>query len=127
MQAWVPLRLDPPAEIRLEDNLQSRRLLAPAPTLRRDGVTSATVEVLGRLDDKEERLQAFREWLHQDLQVAFRSPPPTLEAIQLRIFMSNPTDPMKTIRDQVLFTRGWYQAPLQVEAQERARVESLYR
>jgi hypothetical protein len=127
MQAWLPPRLDPPAEIRLEDNLQRKGLVKPQAPRPRDGAFSATVEVVGRVDDREERLQTFQDWLHQDLAVAFQAPPPTLDAVQLCIFMSNPTDPMKAIRDQVLFTRGWYQAPLQVEAQERARVDALYR
>jgi hypothetical protein len=126
VQAWTPPPLNPPAEIRLEDNLQRKGLVAP-PVPRRDGVPSATVEVLGYVDDKAERLQAFRDWFHKDLQLAFKNPPPTLDAIQLSIGMSNPTDPIKTIRDTVLFTRGWYQAPLQVEALEWARVDALYK
>lgn len=111
----------------MEDNLQRKGLVKPQAPRPRDGAFSATVEVVGRVDDREERLQTFQNWLHQDLEVAFQSPPPTLDAIQLSIFMSNPTDPMKAIRDQVLFTRGWYQAPLQVEAQERARVDARYK
>lgn len=125
MQAWIPPRLDPPAEIRLEDNLQRHGLVKPQMP-RRDGVASTTVEVLGHLDD-EEGSQAFRDWLQKDLRLAFQSPPPTLDAVQLSIVMSNPADPMKAIRDQVLFTRGWYEAPLQVEAQERARVDARYK
>ena len=92
-----------------------------------DGVPSASVEVLGHIDAREERLQSFRDWVQKDLQLAFRNPPATLDAFQLSIFMSNPTDPAKGIRDSVLFTRGWYQAPLQVEARERARVDALYK
>ena len=126
MQAWTVPPLNPPAEVLLQDNLQ-RKGLAPPPAPRRDGVPSATVEVLGRVDGKEEQLQAFRDWFHKDLQLAFQNPPPILGRMELGIFMANPTDPMKAIRDQVLFTRGWYQAPLQVEALERARVESLYK
>jgi len=126
MQAWTVPPLNPPAEVRLQDNLQRKGLIAPH-ALRHDGVPSATVEVLGRVDEKEEHLQAFRDWFHKDLQLAFQAPPPLLGNIELSLIMANPTDPMKAIRDQVLFTRGWYQAPLQAEALERARVEALYR
>lgn len=126
MQAWTVPPLNPPAEVRLEDNLQ-RKGLVPPPAPRRDGVPSATVEVLGRVDDKEERLQSFRDWFRKDLQLAFQAPPPELGRIELGILMANPTDPIKAIRDSVLFTRGWYQAPLQVEALERARVDALYK
>jgi hypothetical protein len=86
-----------------------------------------TVEVVGRLEE-DQRLPAFRDWLHQDLQLAFRTPPPRLGQIELGFFMaSDPNDPMKAILESVNFTRSWYQAPLQVEAAERARVDSLYR
>lgn len=123
MQAWAIPPLDPPGEVRLQDNLQRKGFSAA----HRDGESSATVEVIGRLDE-EQRLQAFREWLHRDLQLAYRTPPPKLDAIRLSLFMSSdPTDPMKALLDQVRFTRSWYQAPLQVEAAERARAESLYR
>ena len=102
------------------------RDLFSAARTRHDGVPSATVEVLGQTDD-EERLLAFRDWLNRDLHLAFLAPPPKLGRIELGIVMANPADPTEAIRDSVLFTRGWYQAPLQVEAQERARVESLYK
>ena len=126
MQAWTVPPLNPPADIRLEDNLQRKGFVAPTAP-RRDGVPSATVEVLGHVDGKDEQLQAFRDWFQKDLQLAFRTPPPKLGRIELSITMSNPTDPMKAIRDSVLFTRSWYQAPLQVEALERARVDALYK
>jgi len=125
MQAWTVPPLNPPAEVRLQDNLQ-RKGLAPAP--RHDGVPSATVEVLGRVDGKEEQLQAFRDWLHKDLQLALQSPPASLQAMELNAFMmGNPSDPAAILRTVVLDTRGWYQAPLQVEALERARVDALYK
>lgn len=126
MQAWTVPPLKPPAEIRLEDNLQRKGLVAP-PAPRRDGVPSATVEVIGRVEGEEEQLQAFRDWFRKDLQLAFLAPPPRLGRVELGIFMANPTDPIKAVRDSVLFTRGWYQAPLQADAQERARVEALYK
>ena len=126
MQAWTIPPLNPPADIRLEDNLQRKGFAAP-PAPRRDAIPSATVEVLGGVDEKEEQLQAFRDWFHKDLQLSFQAPPPLLGKVELSIILANPTDPMTAIRDQVLFTRGWYQAPLQVEALERARVDALYK
>lgn len=125
MQAWTVSPLNPPGTIRLQDNLERKGFVPRRP--HRDGVPSTTVEVRGYLDEQDERFQTFKADFNKDLALAFRNPPPTLDAIHLRIFMSNPTDPMKAILDEVLFTRGWYQAPLQVEALERARVEALYK
>ena len=115
MQAWTPQPPAPQAEVRIQDNLQRKGLLAPPPA-RKDGLNSATVEILGRVDD-DQRLDEFRGWLRQGLQVSFQNPPPTLDSVQLIIFMANPADPVKAIRDQVLFTRGWCEAPQQLEAQ----------
>ena len=121
LQAWTLPPFNPPADVRIEDNLQRKGLLAPstpsAPP--RAAVASATVEILGRVDD-EQRMVALRDWLHRDLQLAFRAPPPTLDAFQLNILMANPADPVKAIRDSVLFTRGWYEAPQQMEAERDA-------
>lgn len=128
MQAWTTPPLKPPAEIRLQDNLQLKGILHP-PALRvPDGAPSATVEVVGSLEDPDARLSSFREWLGKDLRAAFRAPPASLQAAELNAFMgADPGDPAKTIQALVLSTRGWYQAPLQREAEERARVEALYR
>ena len=126
MQAWTVPPLNPPAEVRLQDNLQRKGLIAPH-ARRQDGVASATVEVVGSVDDKEERLQAFRDWLHKDLELAFQAPPPKLGDIELNILMAHPEDPARTIKDLVLATRSWYQVPLQMDALERARVDALYR
>ncbi len=123
-QAWTVPPLNPPGEVRLMDSLQMKALRAPKD--RHDGVPSAFVVVLGQSEDTE-RLLAFQDWLHKDLQLAFQAPPPRLGMIELSLLMSNPTDPMKAIRDQVLFTRGWYQAPQQVQALDQARVDSLYK
>lgn len=125
LQAWTIPPLKPPGEVRLLDNLQ-RKALRARPKDRQDGVPSAFVLVLGQ-SDEHERTLALQDWLHKDLRLAFQSPPPVLGKVELTIFMSNPTDPMKAILDQVHFTRSWYQAPLQGEAQERARVDALYR
>ncbi|MBS1785324.1 MAG: hypothetical protein JST24_07845 [Acidobacteria bacterium] len=123
-QAWTVPPLNPPGEVRLMDNLQRKALRAPKN--RHDGVPSAFVVVLGQSEDSE-RLHAFQDWLHKDLQLAFQAPPPLLGKVDLAILMANPADPMKAMLDQVRFTRSWYQAPLQVEAQERARVDALYK
>lgn len=123
-QAFVVPPLNPPGEVRLLDNLQMKALRAPKD--RHDGVPSAFVVVLGQSEDTE-RFLAFQDWLHKDLQLAFQAPPPILGKVDLNILLANPTDPMKAIRDQVLFTRGWYQAPQQVLALEQARVDALYR
>lgn len=128
MQAWTVPPLNPPGQVRLQDNLQ-RKGFTPA-TRHKDGIPSATVEILGLVDDGQ-RLADFRAWFSKDLQLAFQAPPPRLGNIELNIFMANPTDPMKAILDQVRFTRGWYQAPMQIQADEdaaaRARAHAIYR
>lgn len=123
-QAWTVPPLNPPGEVRIMDNLQMKALRAPKD--RHDGVPSAFVVVLGQ-SDHTERLLAFQDWLHKDLQLAFQTPPPILGKIDLSLFMADTTDPVKAIRDQVLFTRGWYQAPQQAQALDRARVDALYK
>ena len=115
MQAWTVPPLNPPGELRLQDNLQ-RKGFVPAPP-RKDGIPSATVEILGLADDGQ-RTQAFRARILQDLRLAFQVPPPHLASVELMLEMANSTDPIKAIRDQVLFTRGWYQAPQQIEAEQ---------
>lgn len=123
MQAWTAPPLKPPAEIRLQDNLQRKGLIPPS-----HAIPSATVEVVGTLEDPETRLRSFQAWVRRDLRSALRNPPASLQASELNLFMeADPGDPAKTIQTIVLSTRGWYQAPLQVEARERARVEALYR
>ena len=115
MQAWTLPPFAPPADVRIEDNLQRSKVLAPSKASK-DAAASVTVEILGRVDD-EQRMVALRDWLHHDLQLAFRTPPPLLGQVELNIFMANPTDPLKALRDSVLFTRGWYEAPQQLEAE----------
>lgn len=117
MQAWTLPPLKPPGEVRIQDNLQ-RKGFAPAPP-KRDGIPSATVEILGLADDGE-RFQDFRVHFFQELRLAFQAPPPKLGSIELNLVMADSTDPLKAIRDQVLFTRGWYQAPQQIEAEQAA-------
>lgn len=117
MQAWTVPPLNPPGEVRLQDNLQRKGFAPSAP--RKDGIPSATVEILGLADDGQ-RLQAFRARFLQDLRLAFLAPPPRLGSIELSLVMADSTDPLKAIRDQVLFTRGWYQAPQQIEAEQAA-------
>ncbi|MBS1767535.1 MAG: hypothetical protein JST05_09070 [Acidobacteria bacterium] len=126
MQAWTVPPLNPPGEVRLQDNLQWKGFTPAA--RRRDRIASATVEILGLVEDGP-RVQDFRAWLSKDLSLAFQSPPPRLGSIELGILMANPTDPMKAILDQVRFTRGWYQAPMQVQAEEEAvaRAHAIYR
>lgn len=126
MQAWIVPPLNPPGTIRLQDNLERKGLVPRRP--HRDGVPSATVEVHGFVDETDERFQTFKADFNKDLVLAFRNPPPTLQGMELRAFMSgDSTDPAKTIKSIVLGVRGWYQAPLQIEARERARVEALYK
>lgn len=128
MQAWSLPAFNPPSNLRLEDNLQRKGLIPPPRSRPRDGVPSATVEVLGRLDTQEEQLRAFRDWIHGDLQLAFLAPPPRLQALELNAFMmSDPSDPAAAIKSLALGTRAWYQAPMQAEALERARVLSRYK
>lgn len=128
MQAWTLPPLNPPADIRLQDNLQRKGLIAPPRTRHRDGVPSATVEVLGHADEQDDRVQAFQDWIQKDLHLAFLNPPPSLQGLELNAFMmGDPSDPAATIKTLVLGTRAWYQAPMQVEARERARVDALYK
>lgn len=118
MQAWTLPPFAPPADVRIEDNLQRKGLLAPSQPPK-GAAASATVEILGHVDDAQ-RVIALRDWLHQELQLAFRAPPPLLGRVELNILMANPTDPLKALKDQVLFTRGWYEAPQQLEAERGA-------
>ncbi len=113
-QAWTVPPLNPPGEVRLQDNLQ-RAALRARPKDRADGVPSAFVLVLGQTEDRE-RVLAFQDWLRDDLRLAFQAPPPVLGKVDLMIVLTNPTDPMKAILDQVRFTRSWYQAPVQLDA-----------
>ncbi|HET8714752.1 MAG TPA: hypothetical protein VFM16_02935, partial [Holophagaceae bacterium] len=117
----------PPVQVRLEDNLAREGRAPRARPVARDGVPSATVEITAFLD-RDQRLVAFQSWMLQDLRLALQHPPPTLGALQLGIFMdSDPRDPMKALMDDLKVTQAWYQAPQQVEAEARARVERLYK
>jgi hypothetical protein len=117
MQAWAVPPLNPPGEARLQDNLQRKGFTPPPP--KRDGIPSATVEILGLAEDGQ-RLQAFRARFIQDLHLAFQAPPLRLGSLELGLVMADSTDPIKALRDQVLFTRGWCQAPQQIEAERAA-------
>src|SRR5690348_14769447 len=114
MQGWTPPPYHPPSEVRIQDSLDASSVFSPP--RRRERVPSATVEVVGVMDEGQ-RLAAFQDWVRQDLDLAFRLPPPRLQAMELSAFMGgNPSDPASTLKTLVLGTRGWYQAPLQLEA-----------
>ncbi|HTL97407.1 MAG TPA: hypothetical protein VL181_01260 [Holophagaceae bacterium] len=118
MQGWTPPPFHPPSEARIQDGLDASSLFSPPRN--RGRVPSATVEVVGQLDDGK-RLQAFRDWLQKDLNLAFRVPPSKLQSMELSLFMGgNATDPAATLKALTLQTRGWYQAPLQLESDQTA-------
>ena len=106
--------------MRLLDNLQMKALKS-ARRDRQDGVPSAFVVVEDQLPERERTLE-LQDWIHRDLQLAFLAPPPKLQALELNAFMAHPDDFNATLKQLTLQTRGWYEAPLQLDALHREAV-----